>query len=96
MKSSRSPSARERAAVRARQVLEHPLLALGVEEADPARLLVRLDLRDELQPLVEGVDDRAVGVGDLLAELRDDGVVCLVLMACLATERTRVSRSRGS
>ena len=37
-------------------------LALGVEEADPARLLVGLDLRDELQPRVDRVDDRAVGV----------------------------------
>ena len=63
--------------VRAREVLEHPLLALGVEEPDPARVLVGLDLRNELQPLVDRVHDRAVGVGDLLAELAEDGVVVL-------------------
>ena len=43
------------------QVVEHPLLPLGVEEADAARLLVRLHLRDQLQPRVDRVEDRAVG-----------------------------------
>ena len=75
MNSSRSPSAESGPAVRASQLAEHRPLALGIEEADPARLLVRLDLRDQLQPGVDRVDDRAVGVRDLLAELAEDGVV---------------------
>src|SRR5213595_1228094 len=50
----------EPAAVRACQVLEHPLLAFGVDEADPARLLVALQPGDEIQPLVDPVDERPV------------------------------------
>ena len=69
------PVRRERAAVCALQVLQHPLLALGVEEVDAARLLVALQPRDEPQPRVDRVDDRPVGVGDLLAELLDEWVV---------------------
>ena len=66
---------RERAAVRPGQVLQHPLLAGGVEEADPAFLLDLLEPRDELQPRVDRLDDLHVVVGELLAQLADDRVV---------------------
>ena len=67
--------ARERAAVCAREVLQHPLLAVGVDEREPARLLVALQARDELQARVHRLDDRAVVVRDLLPELADERVV---------------------
>src|SRR5205823_6993485 len=69
---------RERSPVRAGQVAEHPLLALGIDEREPARFLVVLQPRDELQPGVDRFDDRAVGIGDLLAQLADHGIVVLL------------------
>ena len=66
---------RERAPVRAGQVVEHLLLALRVEKAEPLRVLVGLDLRDELEAMVHGFDDRAVEGGDLLAEPVQDRIV---------------------
>src|SRR5262249_41765932 len=65
---------RERTAVRAREVLQHPLLALRVDERQPARLLVALQARAELEARVDRLDDRAVVVGDLLPELPDQRV----------------------
>ena len=67
--------ARERPAVRAREVLQHPLLAVVIDERHAARLLVALQPRDELQARVDRLDDRAVGVRDLLPELADERVV---------------------
>src|SRR6266550_1548467 len=64
----------QRAAVRTRQVAEDPLLTLRVDEVDPARLLVRLQLRNEAQPRVDRLDERPVIVRDLVAELLDDWV----------------------
>ena len=69
---------RERAPVRARQVLQHPLLSRRVEEADTALLLHLLEPRDELQPGVERLDDADVVVGELLAQLPDQRVVGVV------------------
>src|SRR6478672_3505201 len=68
------PFGRKGPAVRAAQVLQHPLLTLGVDERHPARLLVALQPRDELQPRVDRLDDRAVVVGDLLSQLPDQRV----------------------
>ena len=68
------PVGRHRPAVRALEVAQHPLLALRVDEADSARLLVALQPRHELEPLVEGLDQLPVVVGDRLAELAHDRV----------------------
>ena len=60
------------------EIPEDPLLALGIDESDPARLLVGLQLRHEPEPLVQRLDERAVVVRDLLPVLADDGVCVLV------------------
>ena len=65
----------ERAAVGPLEVREHPLLAVGIDEADPLALLVLLDRRHESQALVDEVDDGAVGVRDLLSKPRDAWVL---------------------
>ena len=62
---------REGAAVCALQVLEHPLLACEIDEADPVLLLVALQLRDELQPLVHQRDERRIEIRDLSSHLQD-------------------------
>src|SRR3954468_10244057 len=59
---------RERAAIRAGLVGEHPLLAVRIHEGNPVLVLVPLDLRDELEPAVERLDDRAVDRGDLFPQ----------------------------
>src|SRR5256885_972962 len=51
-----------RPSVGACEVAEHPLLALRVDERQPARLLVFLQARHELQPRVDRLDDRPIGV----------------------------------
>ena len=56
------------------QVAEHPLFALGVEEADALSFLVRPQARDELEAPVDGVDELAVVVGDRLADLADERI----------------------
>ena len=61
----------QRAAVRALEVLQHPLLAREIDEADPVLVLVPLQLRDEAQPLVHELDERAVEIGDLATHLQD-------------------------
>src|SRR5437667_354551 len=76
---------RERAAVRAQQVAQHPLLALGIDEVEPTLLLVALQARHELQARVHRLHDRAIGVRDLLSELPDQGI-----------SRRRRSRRRNS
>src|SRR5215212_3461950 len=58
------PVGGQRAAVRALEVAQHPLLALRVDEADAVRLLVALQARDELEPLVQRLHQLAVVVGD--------------------------------
>ena len=68
------PFGRQRAAVRALQVVEHPLLAFRIDEADSVRLLVALQPRDELESLVECVDELAVVVRDRLAKLADEWI----------------------
>src|SRR5205823_7156115 len=65
---------RERPAVRAQQVVEHPLLALEVDELETSVLLVALQARDELQACVDRLYDGTVRVRDLLSELADEGV----------------------
>src|SRR5438067_578784 len=69
---------RDRPLVGPRQVLEDPLLSRHVDEIDAAGLLVVLQARDEPQALVQRLDERAVVVRDLLAELTDDRVCALV------------------
>src|SRR4051794_10116083 len=69
------PVLRERAAICSRQVLQHPLFALGVDEVDSARFLVTLEARDEAEAGVDRIDDRAIGVRDLLSKLLDQRVV---------------------
>src|SRR6185295_14814860 len=50
-------------------------LALRVEEVDSARRLVALQPRDNPHARVERLDERTIGVVDLLAELLDQRVV---------------------
>src|SRR5207245_1485165 len=69
------PFLRERSAVQALEVAQHPFLAFGVDEVDAPRLLVLLDARHQLEALVEGLDERAVGVRDLLSKLPDQRIV---------------------
>src|SRR5215210_2514730 len=69
------PTGRERSAVGAQEVLQHELLARGVDEVVAARLLVRLQARNQLEPLVDRRDESAVVVGDLLAQLADERVL---------------------
>jgi len=73
---------RERPAICAAEVAEHPLLPLRVDERQSARLLVGLELCHELQPGVDRLDDPPVGVGDLLAQLADQGIVVLLCDVC--------------
>src|SRR5581483_4836285 len=65
----------QRAAVRAREVLEHPALASGVVQREPVLLLVAPELLDQAQALVDRLDERPVDLGDLLAELVEDRIV---------------------
>src|SRR5687768_5174659 len=69
---------RERALIRAREVREHPVLARLIDELEAARRLVLLQPLDELQPAVDGVDEREVVVRDLLSELPNDRIVVWV------------------
>src|SRR5690348_4107180 len=50
---------RQRPAVAALEVLQHPLLTREVDEPDPVLVLVPLQLRDQSQPLVHELDERA-------------------------------------
>ena len=56
-------------------MLEQPLLASRIEEVDPDLLFHALELRDQLEPGVQRLDDPHVVVRELLAELADAGVV---------------------
>src|SRR6476660_4670747 len=51
--------------------VDHRALAVGVDERDPVRVLVALQLGDELEPPVDRVEDQPVELGDPLAEPRD-------------------------
>src|SRR5262249_27580069 len=70
---------RQRPAVRALEVLDHPGLARRIDEVDVARLLVLLQARDQAEPLVHLLDEGAIGVGDLRAHLADDRIGVLAL-----------------
>ncbi len=61
-------------AVRLGQVLQETALAPEVEEAEAACFLQAPQLRDELDPPVEGLDDAAVDLGDPLPECLDGRV----------------------
>src|SRR5690242_8503256 len=60
---------RQRPAVAALEVLQHPLLARKVDEPDAVLVLVPLQLRDESQTLVHELDERAVDIGDLPSQI---------------------------
>jgi hypothetical protein len=62
------------AAVRARDVTQHPLLAVGIDEVEAARFLVALQLGDEPQARVDRLDQGSIVVRDLLAELTNGWV----------------------
>jgi hypothetical protein len=66
---------RERAPVRALQVLEHPLLAREIDESDAVLVLVALELRDDAQALVHELDERAVEIRELAAHLQHVRIV---------------------
>ena len=61
------PFVRQRPAVRALEVRDDPLFALGIEEVDALLLLVALQLCDEVESRVQRLDELAVVVGDALA-----------------------------
>ena len=69
------PVVRQRTAVRACEVLEQPLLAGRVEEVDSDLLFHALQLRDQLEPGIQRLDDLHVVGRQLFAELRDAWVV---------------------
>ena len=59
-------------------VAEHPVLAALVDHVVAVLLLVGVQLLHHREALVERVDDREVVLGDLVAELLDDGVGALI------------------
>jgi hypothetical protein len=65
---SSSPSRESGPPVRPREVGEQPGLAVGIEEREVVLGLVALDPRDEPEPLVQRLDQHAIGLRDLLAE----------------------------
>src|SRR5581483_1503202 len=65
---------RERPAVAALEVLQHPLLACEIDEADAVLVLVSLQLCDESEALVHELDERAVDVGDLPSQVADERI----------------------
>src|SRR5438067_5766634 len=66
---------RQRASVPALEVLQHPLLAREVDEADAVLVLVALQLGDEAQALVHELDERAVEIRDFPPHLQHVRVV---------------------
>src|SRR5581483_1816832 len=90
---------RQRAAVRALEVLQHPLLAGEVDEPDAVLLLVPLQLRDEPQPLVHELDERGVEIRDLTSHVADERIrrgrdvrAHEVILAASYTPTTRCER----
>jgi bifunctional DNase/RNase len=65
----------QRPRVVAHERVEQALLAAGVEEVPAPGELVLAQLADEPEPRVGGLEDGAVGLGDALAQLADDGIV---------------------
>src|SRR5487761_463988 len=70
----REPFRRQRPAIAALEVLQHPLLPCEVDEADAVLLLVSLQLRHEAQALVHEFDERAVDIGDLAPQVAHERI----------------------
>ena len=68
------PLVGERPAIRLGELVEQLPLAVRVDERKPDLLLVTPERGDELEPRVDGVEDRAVELGDLVAESLDGRV----------------------
>src|SRR5579863_7716473 len=68
------PFRRQRPAVAALEVLQHPLLPREIDEADAVLFLVPLQLRDETQALVHELNERTVDVRDLTSKIAHERI----------------------
>src|SRR5262249_12328396 len=87
------PVVRQRPGVLRLQAGAHRLLAAGIDDRDPARLLVLEDPPGELQPPVHRRDERVVRRRDLLAQLADDRVGHAVTPSSSSSASTSASIS---
>ncbi len=68
------PVVGQRAGIRGDEPVEELSLAVGIDEGGSQLLLVPLEDCNELEPRVDGVEDRAVDSGDLVAQALDGRV----------------------